>query len=63
MIQYSAPFSLAKETWKIIKNLSIADQPEKKNYCNNCYDITIIIVDHLLNTKTKKKFKIVYSTY
>jgi len=37
---------LAKETWKIIKNLSIADQLKEKEHCNNCYDnfITIIIV-------------------
>ena len=49
------------ETWKIIKNLSIADQPKEKKHSNNCYDITIIIVDHFLNTKTKNIFKIVYS--
>ena len=38
-------------------------QPKKKTLQKCYHDITIIIVDHFLNTKTKKNFKIVYSTY
>ena len=59
MIQYSAPFTLAKETWKIIKNLSIADQPEKKKTIAIIAMILLSLLWTILSTlKPRKKLKL-----